>query len=167
MTASADRIIRPQALTREAFAPYGDVIETDGADHVALNQGMCTRDHDLAAVEARGPGAQVLISIFRGQPYGLPLSLSLVERHPFGTQAFMPLGARPFLVIVCPDGDDGPGRPAAFMTRPGQGVSYRRNQWHGVLTPLGEAQDFLVVDRGGEGSNLEEFVFSEPWTVAL
>ncbi|TIP62049.1 ureidoglycolate lyase, partial [Mesorhizobium sp.] len=97
----------------------------------------------------------VLISMVRGTPYDFPLKLTMVERHPFGSQAFIPLSPRPFLVVVCHDGVDGPGEPHAFLTAPEQGVNYPRNRWHGVLTPIGEAQDFLVVDRGGDGANLE------------
>jgi ureidoglycolate lyase len=46
-------------------------------------------------------------------------------------------------------------------------VNYPRNLWHGVLTPIGEPQDFLIVDRGGAGNNLEEFFFSEPYEIRL
>lgn len=161
------RTIVAQPLTRTAFAPFGDVIDTDWDDHYPINQGKCERYHDLARVEAEGPNARVLISIFKGTPYPLPLTLSMVERHPLGSQAFMPLSPAPFLVVVCPDAAGGPGEPHAFVTRPGQGVSYRRNTWHGVLTPIGAAQDFLVVDRGGDGNNLEEFFFDRPWEVRL
>ena len=162
-----DRRILARRLTREAFAPFGDVIDTAGSAHYPINGGMCERHHDLARVEALGPNARVLMSIFRGQPYVLPLTLTLVERHPFGSQAFMPLSPQPFLVIVCPDGDDGPGTPQAFLAGPGQGVNYPRNRWHGVLTPFGGPQDFLVVDRGGDGANLEEFRFARPWLIEL
>lgn len=154
-------------LTREAFSPFGDVIETEGAESFLINEGKCRRFHDLARVEAAGPGARVLVNIFRGQPYAFPLTLKMVERHPLGSQAFMPLSQRPFLVVVCPDEGGKPGEPQVFLTRPGQGVNYARNTWHGVLTPVGEPQDFLVIDRGGEGDNLEEFVFADPFTIHL
>ncbi len=163
---AASRIVaRP--LTREAFEPYGEVIETAGAKSYPINNGNCIRFHDLANVEAQGPNARVLINIFRGQPYAFPLRLNLVERHPFGSQAFMPLEGRPFLVAVCHDTVDGPGEPEAFVTAPGQGVNYARNVWHAVLTPIGSPQDFLVVDRGGDGSNLEEHTFDAPYEIHL
>ncbi|MEX0409454.1 ureidoglycolate lyase [Aquibium sp. LZ166] len=161
------RTILAAPLTREGFAPFGDVIDTDGAEHFPINGGMCERFHDLAKVETAGPGARVLVSIFKGKPYAFPLELTLVERHPLGSQAFMPLSPAPFLVVVCPDGPDGPETPRAFVTRAGQGVNYRRNTWHAVLTPIGAPQDFLVVDRGGDGNNLEEHRFAEPWTIRL
>ncbi len=159
--------ITAQPLTRDAFAPFGDVLDTDWPNRFAINNGKCERFHELATVEAEGANARAIISIFKGTPYGFPLKLTMVERHPLGSQAFMPLSPRPFLVVVCPDGPKGPGTPHAFLTAPGQGVNYRRNTWHAVLTPIGEPQDFLVVDRGGDGNNLEEFHFADPWDIHL
>jgi ureidoglycolate lyase len=156
-----------QPLTRENFSAFGDVIDTEGSNHYPINNGKCERHHDLARPEVTGPNARVLISIARGTPYEFPLKLTMVERHPLGSQAFIPMSPRPFVVVVCPDGPDGPGTPQAFLTAPGQGVNYRRNLWHGVLTPVGETQDFVMVDRGGDGSNLEEFHFSHPYEIHL
>lgn len=161
------RIVTAIPLTRAAFAPFGDVIDTDCDTHYPINQGKCERYHDLAKVEAAGENARVLVSIFKGTPYPFPLKLEMVERHPFGSQAFMPLSPAPFLVVVCHDTPDGPGEPHAFITAPGQGVNYRRNLWHAVLTPIENPQDFLVVDRGGDENNLEEHYFSEPWQIRL
>jgi ureidoglycolate lyase len=161
------RLLTATPLTREAFAPFGDVIEMEGARHYPINGGKCERYHDLARVEATGPNGRVLINLFRGQPYDFPLRFRMVERHPFGSQAFVPLSARPFLVVVCEDKGGIPGTPQVFLTEPGQGVNYHRNTWHGVLTPIGAPQDFLVVDRGGDGVNVEEYLFEEPWEVRL
>ncbi|MFN4272869.1 MAG: ureidoglycolate lyase [Aliihoeflea sp.] len=160
------RRLTAQPLTREAFAPFGDVIDTDWSDRFEINAGMATRFHAIASAETDAAGS-VIISLFRGNPYAFPLELKMVERHPLGSQAFMPLTPAPFLVVVCPDGPDGPGEPVPFLTAPGQGVNYRRNVWHAVLTPIGQKQDFVVVDRGGEGKNLEEFHFQEAWEIAL
>lgn len=162
---SRSLVARP--LTRDAFAPFGDVLDADWQNHFPINRGKCERYHDLATVEATGTDARVLISIFKGTPYPFPLSLDLVERHPYGSQAFMPLDDRPFLVVVCPDENGRPGTPRPFVTKPGQGVNYHRNVWHGVLTPIGHAQDFVVIDRGGEENNLEEFAFETPWEIRL
>ncbi|RDE09106.1 ureidoglycolate lyase [Pelagibacterium lacus] len=161
------RAIAIRPLDRAAFAPFGQVLATENAHHFPINGGMTERFHDLAAVEIGGENGRPLISIFRGRPYALPLTLSLVERHPLGSQAFMPLHPRPFLVIVAPDADGVPGTPLAFLTRPGMGINIARNVWHGVLTPLEAEGDFLVIDRGGDGTNLEEFTFAQPFTVAF
>jgi ureidoglycolate lyase len=159
----ADIIIEP--LTAEAFAPFGQVIAIDGAHHYPINNGMTERYHDLARVELGGVHARPLISIFRGKPYALPLDLKLVERHPLGSQAFYPLGTSPWLVIVAEDDAGTPTRLRAFAPAPGQGVNIAMNTWHGVLTPLDVDADFLVVDRGGDGNNLEEHHFPEPHRV--
>ncbi|NTS33599.1 ureidoglycolate lyase [Phyllobacterium sp. BT25] len=159
------REILIQKLTREAFAPFGDVIEREGAHSFPINHGMCTRYHDLAKVETTGDNAHTLISLLRGKPYELPLELGMVERHPFGSQAFVPLSANPFLVVAAHDGRGGPGDPVAFITSPGQGVNIHRNVWHGILTPLGGESDFVVIDRGGDGINLEEHFYAEPFLV--
>jgi Ureidoglycolate hydrolase len=160
-------IARP--LTREAFAPFGDVIEADGTvESFLINRAKCRRFHDLAKVDVTGENARVLINIFRGEPYPMPHRLDMVERHPLGSQAFMPLSPRPFLVTVAPDEGGRPGTPQAFIAAPGQGVNYARGTWHGVLTVIGdEPQDFIVVDRGGDGNNLEEFYFDTPYVIVL
>ena len=154
-----------QPLTREAFAPFGDVIEMEGAHSFPINHGMCIRYHDLAKVETAGDNARTLISLLRGKPYELPLKLEMVERHPLGSQAFMPLSQHPFLVVVAPESSDGLGEPIAFHTAPGQGVNIHRNVWHGILTPLNGESDFVVIDRGGDGINLQEHFYGEPFLV--
>jgi len=159
------RAVSIEPLTREAYAPFGQVIEIEGANHYPINGGMTERFHDLARVELGGVHPRPLVSIARGKPYTLPLTLKMVERHPFGSQAFYPLAQRPFLSIVCPDEGGIPGTPRAFMCSPGQGINMAMNTWHGVLTPLGEVSDFLIIDRGGEGNNLEEYFFDQPWII--
>ncbi len=158
-------VVIVEPLTAAAFAPFGQVIDTAGAHHYPINAGMTERYHDLARVELGGVHPRPLISIFHGQPYTLPLALKLVERHPLGSQAFYPLSANPWLVIVAEDQGGQPVRLRAFQPAPGQGVNIAMNTWHGVLTPLDVASDYLVVDRGGEGNNLEEHHFEVPWTV--
>jgi len=160
------RPIVARPLTAEAFAPFGDVIEAAGAPDFQINGGMCDRFHDRARLEFTGDG-RAGISIGFGRPYALPLAVAMVERHPLGSQAFLPMTADPFLVVVAPDEEGQPGAPRAFLTDGGQGVNYLRGVWHGVLTPLGQAAPFLIVDRIGTGDNLEEFHYDAPWNVSV
>ena len=160
------KTVRIQPLTREAFAPFGQVIEWEGAPNFPINAGKCTRYHDLAKIETTGEKARPMISLLRGEPYALPLELGMVERHPLGSQAFVPLTDFPFLVVVAEETEDGPAEPIAFRTAPGQGVNIGRNVWHGILTPLDGVSDFAVVDRGGEGVNLEEHFYKTPFLIA-
>ena len=157
--------LHTQPLTKSAFAPFGQVIETAGAHHYPINSGNCERYHDLARIELGGVHPRPMISLLHARGFSLPLDVPMVERHPFGSQAFYPLSPHPFLVVVAPDEGGVPGTPLAFLTAPGQGVNIAMNTWHGVLTPLGPEADFLCVDRGGDGNNLEEHFFPAPWRV--
>lgn len=161
------RTVTARPLTPEAFAPFGTVIDKAAVAPRPMNAGMARRFHDLAQVRVSGEGARVVIGLVEAQPYAMPLEMSLVERHPLGAQAFLPLNAVPFLVVVCPDEGGTPGRPQAFVTAPGQGVGYEIGTWHGVLTPFGAPQEFVVIDRGGPGVNVEEHLFEQPWTIHL
>lgn len=158
-------ILHAEPLTRAAFAPFGQVIEMEGAHHYPINAGACERYHDLARIELGGLAARPVISLMHSRGFALPFTLTLVERHPFGSQAFYPLSKNPFLVVVAPDMGDMPGTPRAFITAPGQGINIGMNVWHGVLTPLGDAADFLCIDRAGDGHNLEEHHFTVPWRI--
>ncbi|MGR6468709.1 ureidoglycolate lyase [Rhizobium sp. PAMB 3182] len=155
--------IRP--LTKAAFAPFGDVLEADPQTMRLINGGTTERFHALATAEAEGEGASVILNIFRGQARSFPYTVDMMERHPFGSQSFTPLSGRPFLVVVSMDEDGKPGEPQVFLAEPHQGVNYRRNVWHHPLMAIGEASDFLVVDRAGPGNNLEEFFFDTPFTI--
>jgi ureidoglycolate lyase len=155
---SAEILIEP--LTRAAFAPFGEVLEAEGPPDRLINQGLCGRYHDLATLDFEDGRAG--LSLFRSEARRLPYRLEMVERHPLGSQAFLPMTPDPFLVIVAPDADGAPGRPLAFRTAPGQGINVARNIWHGVLTPLAEPGLFAVIDRIGPGDNLEEHWFATP-----
>ncbi|MDU8942218.1 ureidoglycolate lyase [Ovoidimarina sediminis] len=152
-------------LTASAFAPFGDVIALRDTPDKVINQGLCGRHHDLADLDFHGGRAG--ISLFDAEPRSLPYRLEMVERHPDGAQAFLPMTGQPFLVIVAPDEAGRPGIPRAFLTKPHQGVCYKRGAWHGVLTPLHAPGLFAVVDRIGPGPNLEEHCFSKPYEVVL
>ncbi|MCV0424906.1 MAG: ureidoglycolate lyase [Roseibium sp.] len=150
-------------LTSEGFAPYGDVIELAGTPDKIINQGMCGRFHDLAKLDF-GTG-QAGISLFEAKARTLPYTVELVERHPEGSQAFIPIDGVPMLVVVADDDNGTPVNLKAFVSQPGQSINLHRGIWHGVLAPLDSAGRFAVVDRIGTGTNLEEFWFSDPWIV--
>ena len=149
------RNLTPEPLTADAFAPFGDVIEaSDRAEVMPINYGWTTRFNDLADVEV-GDG-RAIISVFRSKPLE-PLVLKIFERHPLGSQAFMPIQGRPYLVAVAPPGEFDPARVRVFRAAAHQGVNYAKGTWHHFLLALEAESDFLVVDRdGGPGENLDE-----------
>jgi len=155
--------LKVQTLTADAFAPYGDLMDASGTPDKMINQGKCGRFHDKAQLDFSDGRAG--ISIFKGEKETLPLALQLVERHPEGSQAFVPMSADPFLVVVARDDNGTPKDPVAFVTEPGQAINFHRGTWHGVLAPLSEPGLFAVVDRIGDGANLEEHWFDEEYII--
>ena len=157
-----------EALSVERFAPFGDVISTDvAARHFPINGGTTERYHDLANLDA-GLDGKLIVSIFRGQPRELPFAVMMLERHPLGSQAFMPLVAQPYLIVVAPAGEaPEPDALRAFLAQPGQGVNYANGVWHHPLLALNETCDFLVIDRSGPGNNCDEITLTEPCYLAF
>ena len=160
------RTITPEPLTADAFAPFGDVIEaSDRAEVMPINYGWTTRFDALAEV-AVGDG-RAIISIFRSRPLE-PLVLKVFERHPLGSQAFMPLQGRPYLVAVAPRGDFDVARVRVFRAAAGQGVNYATGTWHHFLLALEAESDFLVIDRGRPaGENLDEIELAPADWIAI
>jgi ureidoglycolate lyase len=155
-------ILKAAPLTADAFHPFGEVLEARG-DFRLINGGLCRRHHDRARLDFGD--ARAGISVFKAEARRLPYAFDLVERHPDGSQAFLPMSEHPFLVIVAPDEGGVPGAPQAFLTDGAQGINLLRGTWHGVLTPLSAPGLFAVVDRIGTTPNLEEYRYQKPWTV--
>lgn len=154
-----------ERLDRAKFSEFGDILETENAHNYLINNGNTVRFHDMARIDLLGTNPKAMISIFRGSPYPLPVEIELMERHPLGSQAFYPLQKNGYLVVVAPDEDGRPGVPNAFFATGLQGVNYHANVWHHPLLALNKTSDFIVVDRGGEGDNLQEHYYDEPYVI--
>lgn len=165
---TARHCLRAEPLCGDGFRPFGDVIEATPAQrHFTVNDGYAERYHDLARIDVGRAGGSPLLSIFRGRARALPLALSLVERHVLGSQAFVPMTALRFLVVVAPAG------PAprmdelrCFVAAPGQGVNYAPGVWHHPLLVIDADADFLVIDRGappGGSADCEEHRLDGVW----
>ncbi|MCA3575357.1 MAG: ureidoglycolate lyase [Aestuariivirga sp.] len=142
-------------LTREAFRPFGDVIEMEASAPLTINQGFALRFNDLAHVDVAAEDGATNVSLFLGTPRPVPIEIKIMERHPLGSQLFFPLQDRPWLVLVAEDVHD-PRSYRAFRAGGRQGVNYARNVWHHPLLVLDPESRFLIVDRKGPGNNLEE-----------
>ena len=143
--------IKPQRLTREAFAPFGDVIQIEGSDQFEINSGYTTRVHDLIDIQLGGENARVQFSFFLGRPR--PLEIKMLEKHPLGSQAFYPIEDKRWLVVVASAPE--PESVCAFWATGKQGVNYHSNVWHHPLLVI-EPQQFVIIDRGGDGHNCDE-----------
>ena len=157
-------------LAPQAFARFGRVIECGLGEVIPINAGTCERHHALAEI-THAPGREPIVSIFRAEPRALPVTIAMMERHPLGSQAFVPMrrtggGAiEAWIAVVAPDDGGRPGAPIAFRCRGDQGVSYAANVWHHPLIALHARSDFLVADSRGEAPNLEEADYADTWTL--
>ncbi|MCY0150447.1 ureidoglycolate lyase [Hoeflea sp. G2-23] len=154
-----------EPLTAKAFAPFGTVLDTDLAEKRMINEGTTERFHALATADTETEGGRTILSLFRGQPRVFPYKITMMERHPLGSQAFFPVTNRAWIAVVAEDEDGLPGPPRAFRVPGNVGVQYARNIWHHPLIAVGEPCNFLVMDREGDGTNLEEIGYPAPYVI--
>lgn len=154
-------------LTSDAFAPFGDVIQKQGHYPEEINYGQTRKYANLAGIDASDEGGETAVHIYRSRPISLPFRVELMENHPLGSQAFIPLHKRPFLVVVAPPADELEFKSIqGFFTNGEQGVNFGKGVWHHYQISLDEISDYLVIDRGGPGNNriehrLEKALFIE------
>ncbi|GHE82896.1 ureidoglycolate lyase [Thalassotalea profundi] len=148
--------ITPKPLTNEAFSAYGDVIQaSNDTNNFTINNGFTHRFHDLANIDVNDDNGRALLNIFRSTPLEQPIAIKMMERHPKGSQAFIPLGNNPYLVVVAPAGEFNSKNIEVFIANSDQGVNYHKGTWHHFCLALVSVSDFLVIDRGGEGDNCD------------
>ncbi len=149
-------------LTQADFAPFGEVVESEGRDSYFINNGMAERFHALARVDTKGEGSYPVISLVKSKKFNLPRSVDHVEHHPLGSQAFLPLDQTPFIVVVAKAGEAPESEELhAFVTNGKQGINYHAGTWHHVLLTPYAAMDFICVDWVGEGNNCIDHHFDE------
>ena len=155
--------LKPEPLTAERFAPYGDVIEAGARSRGPMNAARFERFDDLARVDLSA-GGRVAVSVARCRvATRLPYRIDMVERHPLGSQAFIPLSPATMVVVVAPPGEEvAPQDLRAFVTNGRQGINYRRGAWHMPLIAFDEGQEFLIIDRAGDQPNCDEHDLEEP-----
>ncbi len=159
-------MLKPEPLTKSAFAPFGDVVEMDGHTPLHINQGFALRFDNLAHIDVAAEGGQTRVSLFTANPRPQPIVIDLMERHPLGSQLFYPLQNRPWLALVCIEPHD-PKTYRCFSATGTQGVNYHRNTWHFPLLVFHQESRFIVVDRTGPGNNLEEVQLPMPMIITL
>lgn len=147
--------LRPQPLSKDSFGSFGDVAEAAGSERITINAGFAQRCNNLAHVDVAGEGGTTNFSLFVAQPRPRPIRIDMMERHPLASQLFFPLQDEPWLVVVCGD-PQVPESYRAFIASGQQGVNYARSVWHYPLLVHAADSRFIVVDRKGPGTNLEE-----------
>ena len=154
MSSASDTLLTATPIESSSFAHFGEVIDTAGTPSTFINGGRCARYTDLAQLDA--VDGRIGLSLFQSEICALPYRCDLLERHPLGSQCFVPLGGSAYLLAVAEDRGGVPGPVQAFLAAPDQIVNLFRNTWHGVLAPISGSGLFAVLDRIGSGPNLQE-----------
>ena len=156
-----------QPLTAEAFAPFGEVIQRQGVTPESINYGQTQKYADLAWIDTTERDGETTVHLYRSQAVMLPFLVERMERHPLGSQAFIPLHHRPFPVVVAPASDRlDPGSIRCFITDGTQGVQLNKGVWHHHQLSLGETSDYVVIERDGPGENTIEQALAQPLIIA-
>ena len=147
-------IIKPKMIDKENFKKFGDMITTNGIKPLEINDGYAKRYDGIATLDAKKDNGESIISIFSALKRSFPMKVDMMEKHPLGSQAFIPMKETTFLAFVAPEGDKPDlDKVEAFIIPKGVGVNYNAGIWHFPLIAT-EDMDFLVVDRKGKGNNL-------------
>ncbi len=162
-------MLRAEPLTGDAFRPFGEVIALETARQCLINQGQTIRFHDLCTIDVADQSGRPIMSVFRSSPVTLPHKVTVMERHPLGSQAFFPLDDDPFLVLVgLPEERLRAEHLRLFVTNGRQGINLFKNTWHHFQLSMTKQRDLLVIDRGGPGNNLQEIMLDEDvWIVGV
>ena len=149
-----EKIVKPIKISRSNFSAYGDLISADDINPMDINAGYAKRFDNLANVDTSSKGGKTIVSIFSALKRTFPMKIDMMEKHPLGSQAFIPMKETTFLAFVAPKGEKPDlEKIEAFIMPPGIGINYNPGTWHFPLIST-EDMNFLVVDRKGSGDNL-------------
>ncbi len=147
-------LITPKVINKENFLKFGDVISTKNIKPININNGYAKRFDGIANLNTSKDNGETTISIFAALKRDFPMKIDMMEKHPLGSQAFIPMKETTFLVLVAPEGEKPDIKKIeSFVVPPGIGVNYNPGTWHFPLIST-EDMNFLVVDRKGSGNNL-------------
>ena len=149
-----ETIIKPIQITKENFADFGDVISSENIKPIDINAGYAKRFDDLANINTLKDQGKTIVSIFSALKRNFPMKIDMMEKHPLGSQAFIPMKETTFLAFVAPPGDFPEiSKIKSFIIPPKKGINYKPGIWHFPLIST-EDTDFIVIDRKGSGDNL-------------
>ena len=149
-----EKIIKPVKVSRSNFSSYGDLISTDDINPMNINEGYAKRFDNLANLDTSKDSGKTIVSIFSALKRTFPMKIHMMEKHPLGTQAFIPMKETTFLAFVAPSGESPEiDKIQSFVIPPKRGINYKPGIWHFPLIST-ENINFLVIDRKGSGENL-------------
>jgi len=143
--------LRAEALSAEAFAPFGFVMD-------APDDGRRNGPRVVIADARQGAGVgATLIQLTAGAS---PRRVTQVERHPHSQQFFLHLGGGRLSLVVMPATPAGAPDVAAaraFVAAPGQAFGYHPGVWHaGVAALSNPATVASLLSRDGTAGDVTE-----------
>ncbi len=146
--------IKPKKITRKNFQKFGDLISVKKKKSININDGYAKRFDNLCRINTSSKRGKTIMSIFSAKKRKFPMNIKMMEKHPLGSQAFVPMNETTFLVFVAPKGK----RPntkkiESFIVPKQTGINYKPGIWHFPLISS-KNMNFLVIDRKGIGNNL-------------
>ena len=156
-----EKIIKPIKITKTNFASYGDLISSGDVKPMDINAGYAKRFDNLAHINTSKDKGETIVSIFSALKRTFPMRIDMMEKHPLGSQAFIPMKETTFLSFVAPAGE----KPIidkieSFIIPPKTGINYKPGIWHFPLIST-ENTNFLVIDRKGDGENIIIYKFEK------
>ena len=149
-----EKIIKPTKITKKKFAMYGDLISSDDVAPIDINSGFAKRFDNLANIDTSTDKGETIVSIFSALKRNFPMKIDMMEKHPLGSQAFIPMKETTFLSFVAPQGElPEISKIESFIIPPKTGINYKPGVWHFPLIST-EDTNFIVIDRKGSGENL-------------
>ena len=149
-----ETVIKPIKITRKNFTEFGDLISSEGINPIDINAGYAKRFDNLANIDTSKDGGKTIISIFSALKRTFPMKIDMMEKHPLGSQAFIPMKETTFLSFVAPSGKSpNINKIQSFIIPPKTGINYKPGIWHFPLIST-EDTNFLVIDRKGNDENL-------------
>ena len=149
-----EKIIKPIKISRSNFVEFGDLISTNDINPMDINAGYARRFDNLANLDTSKDGGKTVVSIFSALKRTFPMKIDMMEKHPLGSQAFIPMKETIFLCFVAPPGEYPEiSKIQSFIIPPKTGINYKPGIWHFPLIST-EDINFLVIDRKGKGENL-------------
>ena len=149
-----EKIVKPIKISRSNFDAYGDLISTNDINPIDVNAGYAKRFDNLVNIDTSKDGGKTIVSIFSALKRTLPMKIDMMEKHPLGSQAFIPMKETTFLTFVAPAGESPEiSKIQSFIIPPKIGINYKPGIWHFPLIST-EDTNFIVIDRKGSGENL-------------
>ena len=153
--------IKPKTINKKNFSKFGQIIDTSKKTYFRINNGYAKRYDNLGKINTSTKKGKTIVSIFSAKKRLFPMKIDMMEKHPLGSQAFIPMKETIFLAFVAPPGDfPEVDKIQSFIIPPKTGINYKPGVWHFPLIST-ENTDFIVIDRKGSGENLTIFKFKK------